>query len=111
MSLGPFTGLTARVAVDSYSGDTRSWLTLQRLVGRADVIHVHSAKAGFVGRLASFLRGRSQACVFSPHGWSFWAAQGLESRFYVQLERMAAHWCRRIVALSADERDAGLAEG
>jgi glycosyltransferase involved in cell wall biosynthesis len=90
--------------------DTRSWVMLQRLVGRADVIHVHSSKAGFIGRLASFLRGRSQACVFSPHGWSFWAAQGLESRFYAQLERMAAHWCRTIVALSGDERDAGLAE-
>lgn len=90
--------------------DTRSWVTLQRLVARADVIHVHSSKAGFIGRLASFLRGRSQACVFSPHGWSFWAAEGLESRFYVRLERMAAHWCRTIVALSGDERDAGLAE-
>jgi glycosyltransferase involved in cell wall biosynthesis len=90
--------------------DTRSWVTLQRLVGRADVIHVHSSKAGFIGRLASFLRQRSQACLFTPHGWSFWAAEGLESRFYVRLERMAAHWCRTIVALSADERDAGLAE-
>lgn len=93
-----------------HPGDTRSWATLQRLVGRADVIHVHSSKAGFIGRLASFLRGRSQECLFSPHGWSFWAAQGLESRFYVQLERMAARWCRTIVALSGDERDAGLAQ-
>jgi glycosyltransferase involved in cell wall biosynthesis len=90
--------------------DARSWATLQRLVGRADVIHVHSSKAGFIGRLASFLRGKSQACLFSPHGWSFWAAHGLESRFYVQLERMAARWCHTIVALSQDERDAGLAE-
>ena len=90
--------------------DTRSWLTLLRLAGRADVVHVHSSKAGFLGRLASFLRGKGQACVFSPHGWSFWAAEGIESRFYVQLERLAARWCRTIVALSADERDAGLAE-
>jgi glycosyltransferase involved in cell wall biosynthesis len=90
--------------------DARSWVTLHRLVGRADVIHVHSSKAGFIGRLASSLRGKSQACLFSPHGWSFWAARGLDSRFYVQLERTAAHWCRTIVALSADERDAGLAE-
>lgn len=90
--------------------DARSLATLQRLVGRADVIHVHSSKAGFIGRFASFLRGRSQACLFSPHGWSFWAAEGVESRFYVQLERMAARWCRTIVALSADERDAGLGE-
>ena len=93
-----------------HPGDTRSWVTLQRLAGRADVVHVHSSKAGFIGRLASFLHGRGQSCLFSPHGWSFWAARGLESRFYVRLERMAAHWCRTIVALSGDERDAGLAE-
>jgi glycosyltransferase involved in cell wall biosynthesis len=90
--------------------DARSWLTLQRLVGRANVIHVHSSKAGFIGRLASFLRGRSDRCLFSPHGWSYWAAEGLESRFYVRLERLAAHWCRAIVTLSGDEREAGLAE-
>ena len=46
---------------------------------------MHSSKAGFIGRFASFLRAKSRACVFTPHGWSFWAAEGLESRFYVQL--------------------------
>jgi len=92
-------------------GDTRSWLTLLRLAGRADVVHVHSAKAGFLGRLAAATRGKRGACVFTPHGWSFWAADGAESRLYVRLERLAAHWCRTIVALSGAERDAGLEEG
>src|SRR4051794_35213676 len=32
-------------------GDAGSWLTLLRLVSRADVVHVHSSKAGFLGRL------------------------------------------------------------
>ncbi len=91
--------------------DTRSWLTLLRLAGRADVVHVHSSKAGFLGRLASFQRRKAGACVFSPHGWSFWAADGAEARLYVRLERLAARWCRTIVALSGDERAAGLAEG
>jgi hypothetical protein len=54
--------------------DIRSELTLLRLVSRADVVHVHSSKAGFLGRLASAVRGKRKACVFSPHGWSFWAA-------------------------------------
>lgn len=89
-------------------GDVRSWATLVRLAGRADVIHVHSAKAGFIGRLAAAARGRRRVCVFTPHGWSWWAAEGVEARIYLNLERMAAHWCRTIVALSADERDAGL---
>ena len=91
------------------AGDARSWATLLRLAGGADVIHVHSAKAGFLGRLAAATRGRRRACLFTPHGWSWWATDGAEARLYVSLERLAAHWCRTIVALSTDERDAGLA--
>ena len=89
-------------------GDARSWATLVRLAGRADVIHVHSAKAGFLGRLAAATRGRRRACVFTPHGWSWWAAEGAEARLYLSLERLAARWCRTIVALSRAEREAGL---
>ena len=88
--------------------DARSFMTLLRLAGRADVVHVHSSKAGFLGRLASLLRGKRSTCVFTPHGWSFWAAEGVEARLYVGLERLAARWCRSIVALSGHEREAGL---
>jgi glycosyltransferase involved in cell wall biosynthesis len=92
-------------------GDVRSWLTLEGLAGRADVVHVHSAKAGFLGRLAAFTRGKRAACAFTPHGWSFWAAHGAEAALYRRLERLAAHWCGAIVALSDDERSAGLEAG
>ena len=92
-------------------GDVRSWLTLERLAGRANVVHVHSAKAGFLGRLAAFTRGKRAACAFTPHGWSFWAADGAEAALYRRLERLAAHWCGAIVALSDDERSAGLQAG
>ena len=47
--------------------------------------------------------------MFTPHGWSFWSAGGATGRLYASLERLAAHWCRTIITLSADERDAGLA--
>jgi len=89
-------------------GDTRSLAALLRLVREADVVHVHSAKAGFLGRLACALRARKETCVFTPHAWSFWAVEGLEARLYRRLERLAAYWCRVIVALSSDEREAGL---
>jgi glycosyltransferase involved in cell wall biosynthesis len=49
--------------------------------------------------------------VFTPHGWSFWAAHGAEGRLYTRLERVAAGWCGAIVALSQDERAAGLEQG
>jgi glycosyltransferase involved in cell wall biosynthesis len=55
------------------------------------------------------LRGQRAACAFTPHGWSWWAADGAEAQVYLRLERLAAHWCRTIVALSDDERAAGLA--
>jgi len=90
-------------------GDARSFASLLRLVARSDVIHVHSAKAGFLGRLAAAARSRKRVCVFSPHGWSWWAAEGAAAQLYLSLERAAAHWCETIVALSADERAAGLA--
>jgi glycosyltransferase involved in cell wall biosynthesis len=92
-------------------GDAASLVRLARLAARADAIHVHSAKAGFLGRLAAALRGRTRRCAYTPHAWSFWAAGGAEARLYRRLERLAAHWCRFIVAVSADERDAGLAAG
>lgn len=89
-------------------GDARSWAALLGLVGSADVVHAHSAKAGFLGRLAAAARGKRRACAFTPHGWSWWAATGAEARLYLGLERLAARWCRTIVALSDDERAAGL---
>jgi glycosyltransferase involved in cell wall biosynthesis len=92
-------------------GDALSLWRLLRLARRADVIHAHSAKAGFLGRLAAALAGRRGATVFTPNGWSFWAVRGPERRLYLALERLAARWCRTIVAVSEQERDAGLAAG
>jgi glycosyltransferase involved in cell wall biosynthesis len=91
--------------------DSGSFLRLLRLAGAADLIHGHSAKAGFLARLAAAARRRAAACIFTPHAWSFWAARGRETGLYRTLERVAARWCRAIVALSDFERRAGLAAG
>ena len=82
---------------------------LLRLVGRADVVHAHASKAGFLTRLAAALTGRRGATVFTPHSWSFWADER-RSRLWLTLERRAAHWCKAIVAVSDDERRAGIEE-
>jgi glycosyltransferase involved in cell wall biosynthesis len=91
--------------------DARTLARLVPLVARADVVHAHSAKAGFLARLAAALSGRRKRCIFSPHGWSFWAADGAGSELYRALERLAASWCARIAVVSEDERSAGLAAG
>jgi glycosyltransferase involved in cell wall biosynthesis len=91
--------------------DLRDLSLLARLAGRADVVHAHSSKAGFLTRLAAVARHRTRCTLFTPHGWSFWVAGGLEGRAYLALERLGARWCRAIVAVSGAERDAGLAAG
>jgi glycosyltransferase involved in cell wall biosynthesis len=85
--------------------------SLMPLVRRAELVHAHSSKAGFLARLAALTTGRRRRCIFTPHGWSFWAAEGPEARLYLGLERLAAHWCHSLVANSEAERAAGLRAG
>lgn len=92
-------------------GDLLSFARLLPLVRRADIVHAHSSKAGFLARFAALVSRRTHRCVFTPHGWSFWAFDGAEGALYRQLERWAARWCRVMVALSEFERDTGLAAG
>ncbi|MEV0776653.1 glycosyltransferase [Streptomyces sp. NPDC050428] len=76
------------------------------LVGRIrpDVVHAHSAKAGFAGRLA--VRGRIPT-VFQPHAWSFEAVSGTTAALARGWERLAARWTARVVCVSEAERDRG----
>ena len=91
--------------------DVMPLFRLLRLVRCADVVHAHSSKAGFLTRLAAFVRRRTESCIFTPHAWSFWAAEGRKVRLYQQFERLAARWCGTILVVSRHERDAGLAAG
>ena len=81
---------------------------LTGLVRGADVVHVHSSKVGFLGRLAAAIGRRTRSVLFTPHAWSFWAASGAVRSGYIGLERLAARWCRTIVVVADAERRAGL---
>ncbi len=73
-----------------------------------DVVHLHSSKAGLVGRLV--VRGRVPT-LFQPHGWAWQADDGLAARTSVHWERHAARWCRRLVCVGEVERQAGMDHG
>jgi glycosyltransferase involved in cell wall biosynthesis len=107
VTLHPLRGLHGRPAM----GDLRDLPLLFRLAGRADVIHAHSSKAGFLTRLAAAAHRNSSRTLFTPHAWSFWAAGGVEGHAYIALERLGARWCRILIAVSHAERAAGLAAG
>lgn len=81
-------------------------LKLARIIKetRPDVVHLHSSKAGLVGRLV--LRQRVPT-VFQPHAWSYLAARGGGRAATVRWERFATRWTAVTVCVSEAERVAG----
>jgi glycosyltransferase involved in cell wall biosynthesis len=64
-----------------------------------DVVHTHSSKAGILGRLAARRVGVSRI-VHTIHGLSFDAYQGRLANFtYRAVERRAARWSDRMIAV------------
>lgn len=57
----------------------------------ADAVHLHSSKAGFVGRLVLARSGLATHCYYSPHGLSFLnQRRRITSRLYLGLEHLAS---------------------
>lgn len=87
------------------------WAALKGLVRtfrglRPDIVHTHTSKAGFLGRLAARLAGVPRV-VHTMHEPPHNAARGwVERELYIWLERLAARWADRIHTQShANERE------
>lgn len=82
--------------------DARALWELYRLVHRLrpDLIHAHTFKAGFLGRLAG--RMLRVASVYTIHSWLFGtsAMPRLWSMLAAPCERTAANWCERLITVS-----------
>ncbi|HEX6257196.1 MAG TPA: glycosyltransferase [Euzebyales bacterium] len=90
--------------------DVRAVATLRRLAVDRDVVHLHSSKAGAVGRaaIASLPKRRRPAVVFTPHSWS-WQVGGRLAGLYRLVERGLSDRCEAIVAVSEHEAAHGRA--
>jgi glycosyltransferase involved in cell wall biosynthesis len=91
--------------------DLRALAALLALVRRErpGIVHTHTSKAGFLGRLAARLAG-VPAVVHQPHGHIFYGYYGpAQTAFYVTLERVAARWSDRLVTLTDREIEEHLA--
>ena len=70
-----------------------------------DVIHLHSSKAGLIGRLAARLLGLQLKVLYTPHSWSF-QRQDISRRqalTYRILEWLGVRLGGKIVACSREE--------
>jgi glycosyltransferase involved in cell wall biosynthesis len=77
------------------------------LLAAAVVAHLHSSKAGAIGRLAAWtLRSARPRVLFTPHGWS-WYVGGRLAPAYRHFERWAARVTDVVTVVSAGELQDG----
>ena len=98
-----------RRAIDPWQ-DGRGLVELVRLCRRLrpDIVHVHSSKVGVLGRLAAWL-ARVPVRVYTVHGWSFAAYDGLAGRVYLWLERLMRPLTTAVVCVAEATRRQGIA--
>lgn len=71
---------------------------------KADILHLHTAKGGAIGRVAAKLAGYRGKIIYTPHGHIFSGYGGsLSSRFFTLIEQWLAPVCDAIVGLTTDE--------
>jgi glycosyltransferase involved in cell wall biosynthesis len=75
---------------------------------RPHIVHVNSAKAGALGRLAAWL-ARVPIRIYTVHGWAFRAHPGPASFIYLWAERVLRPLTTITVCVAESERRAGLA--
>ncbi|MFW6129791.1 MAG: glycosyltransferase, partial [Atribacterota bacterium] len=67
---------------------------------RPDIVHLHSSKAGLLGRIAGKL-ALIKNIIYQPHGPVFYGYFGkIKNKLIIMIERLTAHLCDRIVFLT-----------
>ena len=90
-------------------GGPALWRRFRR--ARPGIVHTHTSKAGFVGRLAARLAG-VPVIIHQPHGHIFYGYWGpRKTALFVMLERVAARWTDTIVTLTPREVEEHLERG
>lgn len=89
--------------------DLKALLELIKLLKKysteKSVIHMHSSKAGFLGRVAAQLLGKSRNVLYTAHGAAFLRKDVNKGKYlvYVWLEKIAGYFGGIIVACSSSE--------
>lgn len=94
----------------SLLNDIRALFELKKIFKekKIDIVHTHSSKAGVLGRIAAKMAG-VKFIVHTIHGFPFHEFQNPVPFFiYLILEKIAAKFCDKLVAVGKDVVDYGL---
>ena len=85
-------------------------LTRHLIKKRYHVVHTHNSKAGFIGRLSAKL-ARVPVIVHTVHGFAFHRQEPpWRQLLFRNLERLASHWCDKMIFISQPLVDWALKE-
>lgn len=77
---------------------------------KPDVVHLHSSKAGIIGRLVA--KSLSIPAIFTAHGWAFTEGVSPKRRkLYRVIEKLMARFTSKIIAVSEYDRQLALKLG
>jgi glycosyltransferase involved in cell wall biosynthesis len=71
---------------------------------KPDIVHLHSSKAGLLGRVAAKLAG-ARKIIYTPNAWSFYQKQGIMRRMYIIAERMLGRITDVVICVSESEAE------
>lgn len=95
----------------SIINDLKTLISLYRLIkkGKYNIVHCHSTKAGFLGRIAAKL-ARVKKIYFTAHGWGFYNEQeyGWAKKLLIFLEKIAALCSTKIICESERDKKEGV---
>ena len=79
-----------------------------RKIKQIDIIHCHSSKAGFLGRLVAKIIGKKNKTIYTSHGVAFLRkdVSNFKRFFYQMCEKLVAGFCNNIICCSDGEREA-----
>lgn len=89
----------------SLKEDLNAIFKIKKLIDRLrpDLVHCHSSKAGFIGRIAARLC--NVPSVFTAHGWAFTDGVSKQKQYiYKFLEKSMSRWTKKIICVSEFDR-------
>ncbi|MCS7076545.1 MAG: glycosyltransferase [Bacteroidia bacterium] len=106
MDIRLIASMKRQVGLKNIWKEWKSFLEVYRVIRaeKPDIIHTHTAKAGFIGRIAAYL-AKTPVIVHTFHGHAFHSYfSGWKTNLFLSIERRLAKITHSIIAISQQQK-------